>query len=1085
MFSLPHPSKVNEPLPLGALVRSGLDTDTGLVVVTPRSGKVTFWENIENADALSLFQQRRNGTEGSLGSMLSCETVTNITSADNAGFVVAFSSGRVAQLLLRDAQSRPAISVTFLKSNKSSAGLFSGLWNVLGSGGFLKDVAAVRCRPSRTRGSTDVILATEEAAFQYWRCSWSGQPSLEAETNGYEPLAIAAKEAMEPSMPSEIQHVILLDCVISSAPSRVQNALFRLLALVQVSGASCTSYALADLEIIEHEPLAVYRILPLHSYAPPLTSSPCWRPRLCVSPQTSTAFAVFDKAICIVAMPSKEEPKDQQHDIYFQDTVYLKDDEDLYVTGVDALPQDSRSASASVTIHVRHHGSLRFIVDEQIGGDPDNAEEELSVRGKIEQAVFYGDKPSSPFNLSRKPDSAVVKQKVEDAVLAISKDVLSSEYQDVLPDTSSVEIDLQRRAKALTDLARHVKFAYPGLSKQTRWQLCWDAEKMAAARKLWSNHDRATQAVAEREMQGLAPERELLPISDQTRLLPEIIHCMGYENKSLTEEEEDRVDQLRIYLRRDIWRLDSLLTWTYREGRDLVKRETQVADCVYCDAGEIILDTLGTAFTFRADNAWLYGLDDVDAQGILRAGYEDLPDFWTSTGNKHTFTAVWKLIQEGQDMALKYLPEAEEQDMAISEAVSKFCDDNPALINVYSRVNEERYLYSKAQTEQQTQDDAQAQYDAGKSIRTRMMKNLAELEQADAGIQLAEAYNDMDALTTLIAEETGTLMAHSAILAEEPPDESLEAEQERLHEQETTQVAIAALEARIHSNCVKYGYAWTKYWYSSFIKNSQFSSLLDQTSSYRKWVTEFLRKEPGRQRLAWINEVLNEDYCYAAGTSLISAATGQSEAWNKQICSSFSKLALLAADEADPGQSAYATHETAYKAATGLVKIQQLLSDHIKPSTYNGLDTSAMLELAMEVFSTQNVDEHIRPKLRQLLTHGFECLIEGQAMDAEVLVDVLTLIDDKPSDLADLGISGQQYYYALDALRNGSETLDAARTEMLRLLVWRRCYLADDWASINNTDGRSDEQVRRTLTSTVLFSTFCEAYQHGTFTLAN
>src|SRR5690606_38217356 len=100
IFTLPYPSKhASDPLPLGSLVTPSTSSDEpGLVIVMPMSGKVAYWESISSAATLDFIRQQRSGVEDSISGMYSGEHVTQLVNAGSAGFVLVFSSGRLAYL---------------------------------------------------------------------------------------------------------------------------------------------------------------------------------------------------------------------------------------------------------------------------------------------------------------------------------------------------------------------------------------------------------------------------------------------------------------------------------------------------------------------------------------------------------------------------------------------------------------------------------------------------------------------------------------------------------------------------------------------------------------------------------------------------------------------------------------------------------------------------------------------------------------------------------------------------------------------------------------------------------------------------
>lgn len=112
-------------LPIGSLVSASISTaQPGLVIVMPTTGKITYWESITSAAALDLTRQQRCGLEGSVGGMLSGESVIQMVDAAPAGFILGFSSGRLALLSLRDTQGRPTVRVQIMQNHLSEGEVY-------------------------------------------------------------------------------------------------------------------------------------------------------------------------------------------------------------------------------------------------------------------------------------------------------------------------------------------------------------------------------------------------------------------------------------------------------------------------------------------------------------------------------------------------------------------------------------------------------------------------------------------------------------------------------------------------------------------------------------------------------------------------------------------------------------------------------------------------------------------------------------------------------------------------------------------------------------------------------------------------
>ena len=122
-----------DPLPLATFTARSVGGEPGIVIVSPKTGKVVYWDTITNAST-TIPGQTSSSADGTIPGLMTGETVQELVSAEPAGFLLTFSHGRVAHLTVRDQMGRPAIGVQFLRKSASSAsgGLFGSIRNVFG-----------------------------------------------------------------------------------------------------------------------------------------------------------------------------------------------------------------------------------------------------------------------------------------------------------------------------------------------------------------------------------------------------------------------------------------------------------------------------------------------------------------------------------------------------------------------------------------------------------------------------------------------------------------------------------------------------------------------------------------------------------------------------------------------------------------------------------------------------------------------------------------------------------------------------------------------------------------------------------------
>lgn len=1031
-----------------------------MVVINATTGKISFWESIENADALSLFEQRRNGVLGSCGSLLSDEKVVDIENAEHAGFVLLFSTGRTAQLLLRDLNSRTMITVNFLRNQTatSSGGLFGGLKSVFSGANWLKDVVAARAHRSQNRGNMEVIIANENALLQIWQLTYSGQNKIRAEIDAKAAVATAATSAI-PEIGSESRLVHVLDFAIASdteARSDLlvlnnddsdESAFYDLLVLVKVSNDDSTAYALVELEI-RNSIATARRTIPLRSYAASVSTKSDEKCRVVLSQVSETAFVIFDKAIVLVSLATvRASPTSQllmdAHRLPepFQDTIHLRAEGEYSIVGLTMEEPASSTRQSSIILFLEKFGVVRVTTAEAVGTEQAVERSRISAKSKIEQAVYFGTLSGNPLDLSRKSEHNFAVEEVESAALEISKEICATDSPFIAAVAPSMEHHLEQRAHLLKQLALNLK-QQPGISRVTRWKLRFDAEKMAAARNVWSLYDK--------RVKGGDLDARLLP-----RMLP-LIHT---RYKTSVESEHGERDPVRQWFLKDVWRMENLVAWPWR-AIVYLQEEKEIRDYrifleLLSDACDIILGSLEAAFSFREDSATVYGLEDEPLHGgVLQSSYEGLPECWTST------YAIQQMLGLFINGAREKVMEATETDG--EHLVLRIAEDIPRLIDMYCRSADERFRWYLAQEDEKeviAAKDFKQNYD---KERSEMIRSLADLGLTVKGIALAEKYKDMQALVYLVKD-----------LAEVELNPS--AHRRRSDRQEH----IAGLEKRIRHYFDTYGDEWADAFYSNLVSGGAFTALLDQASTYKLELTRFLKAEPTRKKIEWINDVLVEKDYLSASDALLSVAEHQEgDLWSKKVELSLVKLASLA--DKFQGHSIQDSQSLTQQAnALQLVKLQERLYDHVRPTLYNAVDQVAELQLAMESFGKHGVKG--RPALHQLLERGLESLIRQSALEAEQLIDTLTLMDQRHCELKQSDIAGREFVLALQALSYSQFGQDQNKQDVLLKIIYRRCFIRDDWKSFDAAARRSDQEAIDALESTTLFKTFYEGYATGEY----
>ncbi|KAI9785114.1 MAG: hypothetical protein M1835_003392, partial [Candelina submexicana] len=1078
-FALPYPSKSSsDPLPLGSFVsQSASSSEPGLVVVMPTSGKIVYWESILNATTLDVIRQQRHGVEGAVGSLLSGEVVVGIENAEPAGFILTFNTGRAAQLSLRDSQGRPSVSVHFLRSSTahSSRGFLSGFTNFFGGGGWRRDVVAVRSGQTRSRGHRDVVIATSTGVIQIWEVAWGGQNSLRTQVDAKEDMLAAMQGANTivdnhdgPSFEVLDFAFVARDRDSTTATATDDTPDLRLLVLAVSAAATSTKYCLVELSVAA-DTARVEMVHPIRCYNDSLRSKSVSKPVLILPLPGHTAFVIFNGAVVLASIAKREDSPDSQllmdaHKLPepFEDVVILSDTVGPAIIGSKAenppspRPAKSRSGNthrqSACVVAIQGAGVVRVIAFEP-KEDLDAIERaKITPKTKIEQAVFFGHVPGNILNFSHKPAIPFSQSDVEAAALEISDQILKSTSPFIPVVTPSLDHQLKQRSDALRDLALHLKQNYPPLSRITKWKLLWHAEKMAAARAIWKTYNAR---LVEKN-----PKR-------RNSLLSDLVEMLHEEFKTEPVVELGEKDPVRQWFIKDIWRLEHIVPWAYNTVAELYKggtRDQATLIKLVSEANDLSLGALETAFAFRQENISLYGLGEEPlVDGVLEREYEGLPEFWTSTYLIVTTTKM--LVDLAIQLAIDNWEQPPGEGQPDPVLVKKIGEENVRQIQICCLSYTEHYRWCSVQPNEKTRLGGEHIKMSLSSFRPVQITKLAEIGLVDEGILLAEKYKDMGALVELVVEEL-----HSLSLQEAQPAISDE-------EEAYVRDRIEAVQDRVSGYFDSFGNEWSEALYSHHIAEGHLASLLEDNSEYQTYLTKFLRKDPRWRKISWINDICGEKSYSQAGYTLTDLAHDEGDLWNKKVEMSLGKLAWLAVRDGKGVDKNTKENIQYVDKQVAIIDIQEQLHDHISPYLQAALDEEAELQLAMENCGTTATEG--MPALHHLLEKAMTKLISRKALDAEALIDILTLLDRRPDSEDEGGVASLRFFLALQVLKLSGMEENKERKEMTEKIIWRRCMISDDWESINNTEFQGDVEMEDKAGTTLLFQTLKEGYRSG------
>ncbi|KAI8933985.1 hypothetical protein NX059_008757 [Plenodomus lindquistii] len=1052
--------KAPDLLPLGAIVRNGPTNDYGVVALAPSSGKISFFENIDGADTRSMYPQRSQGVEGVV-KLYSGETVTHLVDVEHAGYVLILSSGRLAHLTLRDAQGRPSITTTILSAPSSSGGSFFSFKGLLG-GAIRKTIASVKARPSSSKGHMEAISATRNGLFQTWDLSWSGQHNHLRDIDAQADI-LAAVQVGTPVETRSQHDVQVLDFAIMEKQQSPDN--IGLLVLVALSGRGSLDYSLVEVDL-GTAGASISRVIPVRNFDQSiLPKEP--QATLLLPPPGHTAYVQFPGAIFVASLATPEASPEAQLladsgsvSLPFQDSIYFREDTPVVLSGT-ALEQPTRKdPRATALLFVQGFGLLQLSAQPPVTNEDDPERTKVTARSKLEQSTFFSTVPGNILNFSVKSRFSFSEEETASAAVAISTDILKSSYDYLDKVTSSMDDQFRKRASALQTLASQLQSDYTPISYQQKWKLLEHAEKLAAAHALWTWY--------QTKLQDQQTNPDAYP---ESILIGDIVKALHERYKAAIDTEIGETDTIRQFFLRDVETLNVLMPWAWNYLRQFyLKPGTKEPRSIMqrlSEGNDVMRVTLETAFAFRTANLEHYGLDpDCLEDGVLKPnqGYDLLPQFWTSTHN--IVSSLRSLIEIGRNLAIENFEEGRQEGLA-----HKIGADNPFLVKLGCQTHIERFRWLLAQSEEKARESGRGlKEEWNKNVRPSHILGLMEMGMANEGMGLAEQYRDMNTLVELVWDESDWL-------------ENEKANGRSKMEQAESTVKLNKIKDRISGYFKTYGDEWAEAFYSKYIKENQAAQLFMKEYLNQPALTKFLRAEPSRARIAWINEVSGEKDYEAAASALYEATKQETNAWCQRVELSMAKLAMLCKEEKKGSEKMKpsAPHKTKAEKTREMQFLsvkQQLEATKIQDQVYESVahvidgaaDKDFAVDLLMNEFGQGRLKD--RPAHQAILKEGFENIVHHRAIDPALMIDILTLMntDDNPESVSPL--QGNEFIFALKVLVTSWQQIHRTTRDGLLKLVWKRLCIKDDWPQINNTRDISDVALHDFLKHTAVGWTF-------------
>ncbi|KAI1441690.1 Nup133 N terminal like-domain-containing protein [Annulohypoxylon stygium] len=1090
-FTLPYPSKHStDPLPQGALVPpSASSAEPGLVVVMPTSGKVTYWESISSATTLDFMQQQRNGIEGSIQGLFSGETVIQIIHAESAaGFILAFSSGRMAYLSVRDAHGRPKVSTLFLRTNlgPSSSGFFGSIRHALSHSALQGDIAAVRSERSSKQGECTVVAATSKGRLHSWRVHRGGHHDLLAEVDARSTIveALQRVDKINARLPAESLKVLDF-CFVPRGLDRKYSDMNQLrdspesedqqhiLLLASLSNKQSWRYTLVEAilstNFSSEDPIHIGMVRPISAYSTPPDAHALSKPRLYLPRPNLIAFLVFDHAAVVASIA--EPPFSPESQILednhllpasFEDVVDLRTDPTLEIVGSgieeprsyghgasDGRMPRIRPKNPAIVLMVRGAGTMRLALTdvERFASDKPP---EVTAKTKLEQAVFFGVKEDNPLVFDVQHGLRFTDAEYGAAALELSHEILTSAGKHFSSLAVRVDTNIKERVQYLEKIMSQIKSLKVNLDRVTKWQLLWNAEKLHVASVLWHKHEDFT---------------TLRPAASKKSMVAEIVEYIRSEEKSEPNVAKGEVDELRHWFVRDVDRMELFIAWAYeviKHNSKAALDQASLTSLIY-EAAEIYNSAIRDAFTFRVKNLDLYGLGGEKLEhGILANNYDGLPTPWTC----HPFIAnnVKRQVELSTEWVKQHWSSESENPNVLIQKTRELL---PQMTEIYLTVVQELSRSYLSSDDPEKATDGQKYEDIYEQDRYEKIVLLAQTENWEAGITIAENHESLPALAEILTLEIEGLRHQlEAGLAPEKV--------------EKIESKLTSKEEQVREYFRIYGKDFAFPFYEYLFTTYGVDALLEYDGD-KKFKTMFLRTKPQLAKVSWINDIIGEeDIDHAANTLLDLGLAREQQVWNKKIELSLGKLARMAESSRPSSQASMSIQEASVSGTTDDARVdaidRELTIIGVQDDLYN-TQICPVISVALEGEELSLVQETFAlkiPKRFKILSQIFEDalrrLLDHEALDPLTLIDLLTLITLPPETREQMP---DQFFQAILVAHNGLNGADRVQAERL---IWRRCFLREDWMQLNNTSLKNDNDTVELLGQTDLFQFYCILY---------
>ncbi|KAF9106726.1 hypothetical protein BGX27_009041 [Mortierella sp. AM989] len=702
-------------LPVVTITKSD-DQYAGILACSP-DGTCWYWSNID----LSL--SNVNQHVDTKINLVQDDCVTHVESAGPMGYYFGTKYACVYQVSIRKRFGSIMLSSTRLHGK--SAGTIASIYSIIGISQGPDTSQKIRSMTSGPKiqdqhGRWDLYTLTQRNLYR-WYLYRSGECTLEAEVPLKEKVTERILKDYSGTLPlGSDPEVRLLDIeYIRNGKLLLLVTFFDTAEKYVSTPLSCAIFTLSpqfgpniDIESVKYIQRTIEEDL-----------RPQASPKLVVPKGGPGVFIVMPKAVIITSTLPKTD---------FEDLVPLKNDKFIGF-GTEEWKQRGLEMEDSSELPIICKASGRLGINIQVHGDSSSSlgsydsrttQEQLTaqLQAKLEQAVFFGGKKNNPisFDLAHYDGGDL-----NEASLNVSKEILNS-HATLLNSGKDLTARLSERYLRIRNIIESIQAAEMAsrLSIDTRFQLCWGAEKLAAANTLWSQY--------QLKLAGKDKQK-----TSRTNLKQVVDDAAAQSLQKLGAHTTE--DSISFFMKYHVDHLAELLSNLENASRKLkLVSDGQKAELTR-DINKITVLSLRSAWNYRKQNVANYAL-----QGS--SSFEP----WTAT--KGIIEALTAQFMGTLSICNKNLnSEASAMDVdgpsyLNSELHDQLCD----LADVTLQAHSERLQYLEGLPLSSVNNIAIAaavnDYDNAKS---ELLTPLVELKKTLPAVQLAQRYKDFTTLVKL------------------------------------------------------------------------------------------------------------------------------------------------------------------------------------------------------------------------------------------------------------------------------------------------------------------------------------------------